>query len=146
MKLSLQQKKMTEIYCLIKQDLCYIYGERESGPNGAKKEFLNKSSSFLRQLGKDLGFEEMKVDKNPAGIAVSGEVTLYGIWSKENGLSFKINQNFFTEEFLYREIKSLKDFTGRNQWIPYSIFAAADYKRLCDILLKLKQEEKYNAA
>lgn len=149
MKLSLQQKKMAEIHKLISQDLSYIYGERESGPNGAKKEFLRTSAAFLRKLGNDLEFTEMKVNTNKAGIAVSGEVTLYGKWRDDNCVFFEITQNTtLLNELLYREVKSLNDAVGGiNKWLPLSIFMDMDYKRLCNVLLELKRKEvKLNAA
>lgn len=142
MKLSLQQKKMKEIYELLSQNLSYIFGERESGPNGAKQVFLRKSAAFLRQLGKDLEFSEMMVNTNPAGIAVSGEVALYGMWGEDNGVYFRITQSaFLTNLQLYREIKSLKDYTGGcNQWMSDVLFREMDYRRLCDTLLEFKRK------
>jgi len=150
MSLSLQQKRLGEIYNLLISDLGYIYGDRETGPNGKKKEFLTKSAAFLRQLGKDLGFTEMRVNKNPAGIAVSGEVSLYGMWGGDNGVFIEICQFTYTlsGDLLYREIKSLKDYTGgQNQWLPSEVIRGMQYSRLCDILLKLKQNgDRRNAA
>jgi len=67
---------MKAIFGLVSQDLSYIHGERESRPNGAKKEFHTKSTAFLRALGNDLGFKKFKVSKNYAGIGVSGEIML----------------------------------------------------------------------
>ena len=144
MKLSAQQKKMKEIYDLLSQDLSYIYGERESGPNGAKKEFLRKTAEFLRRLGKDLGFIEMRVHTNKAGIACSGEVTLYGMWSKNNGMFFEITQSLLrANDLLYREIESLNDFKGgQNKWLSISMFRDMEYSRLCVVLLELKKEEE----
>jgi hypothetical protein len=148
MATSAQQKKMGEIYCLLQLDLGYIYGERESGPNGAKKDFLRKSAAFLRQLGKDLCFTEMRVDTNAGGIAVSGEVTLYGMWSGNNGLSFEITKPYgYLRGLLYREIAHIKDFIGaENQWLPLSIFEDADYERLRGAFLLLKQGEAFRYA
>ena len=126
-------------FILISMDLGYIYGDRESGPNGAKKEFLTKSAAFLRALGKDLDFKEMNVIKNSAGIAVSGDVSLYGMWSGGNGLYLKIEEPVkpFTA-FLYRHITGLKDCSGgENQWLSCSIFEDGDYDRLIHALLAL---------
>ena len=120
-------------------DLGYIYGERESGPNGAKKEFLTKSAAFLRALGKDLDLKEMQVKTNPAGIAVSGDVSLYGMWNGGNGLYFKIEEPVKPfSAFLYRHITSMKDYRGgSNQWLPCAIFEDGDYDRVIDTLLAL---------
>ena len=86
MSVKSQQVNMKTIHSLVSQDLGYIYGERESGPNGAKKVFHTKSAAFLRALGNDLGFKEFKVTNNYAGIAVSGEITLLGVWGDGTGL------------------------------------------------------------
>ena len=144
MNIRAQQKKMKEIYDLLSQDLSYIYGERESGPNGAKKEFLRKAAAFLHRLGKDLTFTEMRVCTNKAGIACSGEVTLYGIWSKNNGMFFEITQSLLrANDLLYREIESLNDYKGgQNKWLSISMFRDMEYSRLCVVLLELKKEEE----
>ncbi|MDR1702505.1 MAG: hypothetical protein LBR56_06995 [Sporomusaceae bacterium] len=134
-----QQKNMQAIYNLISQDLGYIYGERESGPNGAKKQFLTKSAAFLRALGKDLGFQEMKVTTNPSGIAVSGDVTLIGLWHEGNGLYFQISQPLLRPSaFLYRHITHMKDYSsGQNQWLLCALFEMGEYEKLINILSDL---------
>lgn len=130
---------MKTIHSLVSQDLGYIYGERESGPNGAKKEFHTKSAAFLRTLGNDLGFKEFKVTNNHGGIAVSGEITLMGMWGYENGLYFQLNQPLQPIDcFLYRTIRNMKDYSGgRNQWLSCDMFKAGDYERLINIMLAL---------
>jgi len=132
---------MQTIHSLLSQDLGYIYGERESGPNGAKKQFLTKSAAFLRALGKDLGFKEMKVTTNSGGIAVSGEVTLMGMWDGGNGLYLQISQSLMQrQEFLFRHITYMNDYTsGLNQWLPYALFEAKDYEKLVDMILALRK-------
>ena len=60
-----------------------IWGEREAGPSGAKKTFLNLGKVFLRALAKDLGLREAKITSDSGGIAVSGGCDLIGMW--ENG-------------------------------------------------------------
>lgn len=80
MSMQSQKKNMKTIHGLVSQNLGYIFGERESGPNGAKKQFHTKTASFLRAFGRDLGFQECKVTNNYGGIAVSGEITLMGMW------------------------------------------------------------------
>ena len=123
-------------------DLGYIHGERESGPNGAKKLFLSKSAAFLRALAKDLCFKEHKVTTNPAGIAVSGDVTLRGMWGEGNGLYLQISQpiNPFPA-FLYRDITGMKDYAGgANQWLNCAYFADGDYHRIIHILSSLRKK------
>jgi len=141
MSIQTQKKNMQTIYSLISMDLGYNYGERESGPNGAKKEFLSKSAVFLRALGKELCFKEHKVTTNPAGIAVSGDVTLRGMWGDGNGLYFKIEEPVKPfSAFLYRHTTSMKDYAGiQNQWLPCSIFEHGDYEGLIDTLSALRK-------
>lgn len=149
MKQSLQEKKMKRISELLYMNLSYISGKREAGPNGAKEEFLKISAAFLRQLGKDVGFTEMKINKNPAGIACSGEISIYGMWTKGNGVFFEISQNVCNgRRLLYREIESLNDYKGKaNKWLPLDLFEKTDYDGLCGLFKELIQkEEMKNAA
>ncbi len=141
MSIKSQQANMKAIYSLVSRNLGYIHGNSESGPNGAKKQFLTKSASFLRALGKDLGFTDMKVSTNPGGIAVSGEITLMGMWSEGNGLYLQIFQSVTRrQEFLYRHISGMKDYTGgANQWITCSSFVDGDYEKLMKTLLALRK-------
>lgn len=80
MSMKSQENNMRRLAILLKQNLSYIGGERECGPNGAKKAFLNLGKVFLRALAKDLGLRDVRVMSNPGGIAVSGECCLYGMW------------------------------------------------------------------
>ena len=86
-----QEKNMRKLAGLLSQDLSYIWGERESGPNGAKKQFLSTGRTFLRELGKDLGLRDAKASARPGGIAVSGDCTLIGMW-QTNGLYVQLSQ------------------------------------------------------
>ena len=144
MSIKSQQQNMKTIHSLVSQDLGYIHGERESGPNGAKKVFHTKSAAFLRTLGNDLGFEEFKVTNNHGGIAVSGEITLMGMWSDGNGLYFQLDQPLQPfNAFLYRGITHMKDYSGgKNQWLDCSLFKAGDYERLIDTVLELRTTAK----
>ena len=139
MSIKSQQANMKAIHNLVSQNLSYIYGERESGPNGAKKQFHTKSKAFLRTLGNDLGFKEFKVTNNYAGIAVSGEITLMGMWTDTNGLYLQLFQSVTRrQDFLYRYIKHMKDFSGgANQWLDTSLFADGDYEKLLNTVLPI---------
>ena len=141
-KESSQEKLMGEIGNLLSQDLGYIFGEKELGPNGNKKIFLDKSARFLRQLAKDLDFSESKVSKNIAGIACSGEVYMYGMWSENNGIMFVLEQAFCrNNRLLFRSICSINNSSskhGRNQFIDHEVFLNKDYSGLCEKLLDLK--------
>ena len=144
MSIKSQQANMKSIYNLINQDLGYIYGEYESRPNGAKKQFHTKSAAFLRALGNDLGFVEFKVHKNYGGIAISGEITLMGMWGNGNGLYFQFNQPFTSfKSFLYRTISHMKDYgSGHNQWMDCELFNTGDYEKLLDTLLELRKPKE----
>ncbi len=147
MSMQSQKKNMKTIHGLVSQNLGYIFGERESGPNGAKKQFHTKSAAFLRALGRDLGFQDFKVTNNYGGIAVSGEITLMGMWSEGNGLYLQLSQSSMGwQSFLYRQISHMKDYTGgRNQWLPADMFASGKYAELVDILLALRKPSKEEA-
>lgn len=147
MSMQSQKKNMKIIHSLVSQNLGYIFGERESGPNGAKKQFHTKSAAFLRALGRDLEFQECEVTNNYGGIAVSGEIALMGMWSEGNGLYFQLSQSAIgRQSFLYRQISHIKDYTGgRNQWLPVELFASGKYTELMDILLALRKPSKEEA-
>ena len=141
MSIKSQQANMKTIHSLVSRDLGYIYGERESGPNGAKKTFHTKSKAFLRTLGNDLGLMEFKVTNNYGGIAVSGEITLMGLWVDGNGVYVQLFQSVTNrQDFLYRHITHMKDYSGSvNQWLPFEIFKAGDYEKVLDMLSSLRK-------
>lgn len=142
MSIKSQEKNMQRLTELLGQDLSYIFGEKESGPNGAKKEFLHKGAAFLRALAKDLGFRESKVSSNPAGIARSGEVYLYGMWGSGNGLFLMLEQMTGLDAcVLYRTITDLNDHTGGcNHFITLREFSACGYETLCAKLQNMHRE------
>ena len=47
-----QELNMRRLAALLSQDLSYIGGERECGPNGAKRTFLNVGENLPAGLGK----------------------------------------------------------------------------------------------
>ena len=142
MSIQSQSKNMQTIYRLVSQDLGYIFGEHEYRANGAKKVFHSKSVAFLRAMGKDLGFVDFKVTSNPGGIAVSGEITLMGMWEEGNGLYLQLFQSVTNlSAFMYRHIKHMKDYTGGpNRWLPYILFEIGDYEKLIAIVSSLRNQ------
>lgn len=60
MSIKSQEGHMRQLALLLTTDLGCIFGERESGPNGSKKAFLNVGKVFLRALAKDLGLHEVR--------------------------------------------------------------------------------------
>lgn len=99
-----QELNMRRLAALLSQDLSYIGGERECGPNGAKRTFLNVGKTFLRALAKDLCLHDVTVRSNAGGIAVSGECCLYGMWE--------------TTASLLRSLKAAAAGLGRSCTVP----------------------------
>ena len=148
MSVKSQQANMKRLAFLLSKPLGYIYGKRESGPNGEKAEFHAKGRAFLRALAKDLELRDYRVHSNYAGIAVSGEVCLYGMWSDGNGLMLWLEQSSIGSEVaVYRSIKNMKDSTGgRNHFISLSALRSEDYHLLISRLLRLRQEDAHGRA
>jgi hypothetical protein len=139
MSLQSQIANMKALAALLSNDLGYIFGERECGPNGEKKAFLSRGAAFLRALGKDLGLSVHKVRTNKAGIAVSGEVYLDGMW-ETNGLHICLEQMFDKNVLLYRTITAFNDnHYSRNHFITLDELRRADYAGLVLKLLDLKE-------
>ena len=142
-----QEQNMRRLAALLSRDLGYIWGERESGPNGDKKIFLNLGKTFLRALAKDLGLRDVKVMSNAGGIAVSGECYLYGMW-EECGLFICLEQPCITQNvLLYRSIRSLNDHKGGyNNYVIRSELETMSYAELLNRLLTMKKEPRYERA
>ena len=143
-----QEKNMRRLAELLGQDLSYIWGENESGPNGAKKQFLNTGRTFLRALGKDLGLRDAEARSNPGGIAVSGESTLMGMW-QTNGLYVRLSQLCCGGDnvLLYRSISHSKDYTGgRNLYLTRRDLAEMSYLDLLFLLAAVREEGGYERA
>lgn len=136
-----QTANMKRLAELLSHDLGYIYGERESGPNGAKREFLTKGRAFMAALGKDLGFAEQKLSVNKAGIACSGEIYLQGLWPGRGGLYMWMEQDLMRQFCIcYRSIRNIGDRTnGGNHFIPTAFLATGDYNALLDQFLEFKE-------
>jgi hypothetical protein len=148
MSVKSQQANMKRLAQLLSKPLGYIYGEHEGGPNGAKAEFHAKGRAFLRALAKDLALRESRVHSNYAGIAVSGEVYLYGMWSDDNGLMVCLNEPCVGDDVvLYRSIRGMGDHTGSvNHYIGLAALRSADYRMLVSRLLRLRREDCHDAA
>ena len=137
-----QEKNMRKLAGLLGRDLSCIWGEREGGPNGDKKVFLNTGKVFLRALAKDLGLRDISVSSNPGGIAVSGGCTLMGMW-QTNGLYVQLSQPCFEREnvVLYRAIRHSADYTGgRNLYLTRRNLAEMSYPDLLFTLAALREE------
>lgn len=143
-----QERNMRRLAELLGHDLSYIGGERESGPNGEKKVFLNLGKTFLRALAKDLGLHDAKVTSNPGGIAVSGECSLYGMW-ENSGICVCISQPCLAgvDTVLYRSIRHVRDYNGgHNQFVSRSELASMSYDQFLNRLLTVRKDAVYERA
>lgn len=142
MSVKSQEKNMRKLAELLSRDLGYIWGEKEDGPNGNKKVFLNTGKAFLRALAKDLGLRDVKVTASPGGIAVSGSCSLIGMW-EDNGIHIQISQSCFgaDDDVLYRAVQHSRDYTGgQNHWLTRRDFAQMSYGQLLGAFLSLRKE------
>lgn len=148
MSIKSQENAMHKLAKLLESDLSYIWGERESGPNGAKKVFLNTGKAFLRALSQDLHLHDAKVYSNAAGIAVSGECSLMGMW-KDTGIYICLEQPCFQREnvLCYRTIRNQRDFKGGyNRYVRLSELRSMSYDQLVDRMSALRKEAQYESA
>ena len=137
-----QERNMRRLAGLLGQDLGYIWGGKESGPNGVKKQFLNTGKVFFRALAKNLGLQEISVSSNAAGIGVSGDCILIGMW-QTNGLYVHLSQPCFDRErvLLYRTVRHSKDYTGgRNLYLTRRDLAEMSYPDLLFLLASVREE------
>ena len=144
MSVQSQEKNMRKLAELLSHDLGYIWGERESGPNEDKKEFLKTGKTFLWNLSKDLKLRDAKVSVNPGGIAVSGECSLIGLWNDSSGgIYIQLSQSSFDREnvLLYRSVQSISDYTGgQNNFVTLNVLQRAYYPWLLDTLSAVRKE------
>lgn len=148
MSVKSQESNMRRLADLLGQDLGYIWGEKESGPNGAKRTFLNVGRTFLRALAKDLCLRDYKVTSNPGGIAVSGDCTLMGMWEC-GGIYINLSQPTCGGDrvVLYRTVRHMKDYTGGyNHWLTRRDLAALSYEGLLSALSALRKGQGYERA
>lgn len=143
-----QENNMRRLADLLSRDLSYIFGDRETGPNGDKRVFLHVGKTFLCALGKDLGLRDVQVKANPGGIAVSGECTLYGMW-EDSGIFIQISQPCCQRHhvLLFRSIRSLKDHKGgHNHYVCLNELAVRSYPWLLTELNDLRRDVAYEQA
>ena len=143
MSMKSQQNNLKRLADLLSRDLSDIWGERECGPNGDKKTFLNLGKTFLRALAKDLGLRDVRVISNPGGIAVSGSCDLYGMWQTA-GLFLTMEQfPLGGNVILYRTIRDLNDHKGGyNRFIRLDELKTLSYEELLDRLGALNKDEE----
>ena len=152
MSVKSQENNMRRLAGLLGQDLGYIEGERESGPNGEKKLFLNLGKVFLRALAKDLGLRDAKVTSNSAGFSVSGECSLIGMW-ETSGIYICLGQILSDQRrvLLYRTVRNIRDYAGgHNHFLTLDDLRRLSYPELLDKCSALRKEagvhERHNRA
>ena len=108
---------------------------------GLRRGFC-EGAVFFRALAKDLGFTESNVSVNKAGIAVSGEVCLYGMWGEGNGLFIELSQmNIKGACIMYRTISDIGGKKcGNNQFLPITTLMIGDYKSLLRAFLAYRNQ------
>lgn len=140
MSVKSQENNMRKLAELLSHDLGYIWGEKESGPNGDKKVFLNTGKAFLRALAKDLGLRDVKVTASSGGIAISGSCSLIGMWNG-SGIYIQVSQFGTGRAVLYRTVRHKTDYTGgHNCWLTSRDLAHLPYKQLLNTFLALRKE------
>ena len=141
MSVKSQETNMRRLAGLLSQDLGYIWGEREAGPSGAKKTFLNLGKVFLRALAKDLGLREAKITSDSGGIAVSGGCDLIGMW--ENGGIYISLSQFCGGKYvlLYRMARHIRDYSSsHNHFLTLDDLRKLSYTDLLEKFTALRKE------
>ena len=135
-----QEKKMRTLAELLGHEPGYLTGAYQYP--GPKRTFLNTGRAFLRALAKDLNLTDYKVSVNPAGIAVSGDCTLIGMW-KKNGIYIDISEFLGAKAaLLYRTARHMKDYTGgQNRYVSRSEWSGMSYQDLLNRLSTLREED-----
>jgi hypothetical protein len=150
------QKKATAYADFVNLD-CRELNEYSDYGAKAKKRFLNEGRSILRILAQELGLSKYEVKINKAGIAVSGDVTLIGVWDDGDnsrgiyislsepamyvGHPFIFGREYDPDEcvFMYKSVQHMKDWSGgRNQWTGFN-----DFKDLTALSKKLEENVRY---
>ena len=145
MSVKTQEKKMRELAELLGHEPGYLSGSHECP--GPKQTFLNTGRAFLRALAKDLNLTDYKVSVNPAGIAVSGDCTLIGMW-ETNGIYIDISDFCgLNDAILYRTARHMKDYAGgRNRYVSRSEWSGMSYQDLLKRLGALREEAVHERA
>lgn len=98
-----------------------------------KQEFKVVGTRVMKELAKLLDLKESRVSFNPGGIAVSGDLSLMGMWEEGRGIYVHISGKGITETIMYRTIKHMKDFSGgHNRWMKSDTLL--DLPRFVEIL------------
>ena len=140
MSVKTQEAKMRTLAELMGHEPDYLTGAYEYP--GPKRTFLNTGRAFLRALAKDLNLTDYKVSVNPAGIAVSGDCTLIGMWGT-NGIYIDISDFCgLNDAILYRSVRHMKDYAGgQNRYVSRPEWSGMSYQDLLKRLSALREED-----
>jgi hypothetical protein len=130
--------------------LGHLLLQRVSRSYEAKSEFMRKAAAFCRGLAKDLGFCNFKIVINKGGNAISGEVSIYGVWQEGNGLFIEVSQMSIKDAgIMYRAISDINGAKCRKtHFISTAILLGADYGALLKTFLVYREwweKQKYIA-
>ena len=142
MSLKSQQVNIRRLAVLLGQDLGYLAGTKEAGPNGAKQTFLHVGKVFLRALAKDLDLRDSRVTAAPSGIACSGECHLHGMW-QDGGIYISLGQLTCGSDamLLYRSIRNLHDHKGGyNHYLSLRDLRVRPYAELLETFKALRKD------
>ena len=122
-----------------------MLGKEEAQYNAPfKEQFKKVGVKAMRELAKLLDLPEIDIHFNRGGIAVSGDLTLIGMWSDGNGIYISMNKDFPDRPWggvLYRTVKHMKDYTGGSN--NYFEFALLQFpEALKERVLKLRKGGK----
>ena len=108
----------------------------------AKNEFRRNGKAALESLANELPFKEVKIHFNAGGIAVSGDLSLHGMFDDGRGIYLHISQHCWdgSKVSCYcRAVTSMKDYTGkRNVWLKDTDLL--DIEGLKETLMKVSME------
>lgn len=95
----------------------------ENAEGLAKQNFKKLGKKAFKELAEYIGLKEYDVNFNPGGPAVSGDLTLMGMFNSNIGIYISLNKDGFSNGVLYRSIKSMKDYSGgNNNYFPEGEF------------------------
>ena len=141
MSVKTQESKMRKLAELLGHEPGYLSGSYQC--EGPKRTFLNTGRAFLNALSHDLELREQKVSVNPAGIAVSGDCTLIGMW-ENGGIYVCLSEPCCGDLALYyRTVRRMKE---HNRFIRRYDLAAMRYEDLLALMRQLRKEDTHENA
>jgi len=108
-----------------------------------KDKYLSVGRGVLRSIAKHYQLKEYKVNVNPAGIAVSGDITLIGMFNDHKGIYIHMSEprlnfrSYSSPVFYFRSVSHIKDYSGGlNHWMTYTRLAQ-DLEAACDEMKRM---------